>query len=124
MSNLTAMNVYRLSSCVELTTGAALVFAPTIVMTLLFGPALGENTIYVAQLYGVAIISLGLTGWKKPCPITSKITLLFYNSAASIILCRFAISGIATGLMAWPAALLHLGIGLWMIKDRLSQQSN
>lgn len=117
-------NLYQLASLLELITGAALVILPATVMELLFGSSIEATGNHIAQLYGLALIGLGLASWGIPCPKSGKIALLFYNNLAGLLLLYLAFQGIAQGFMVWPAAILHLALGLLIAKERFSHHSD
>ena len=117
------VNLYSIAAIIELVSGAGLVVAPVLVIQLLFGSSVGATAHYISQLYGMALIGLGVTCWGKNCNNQTKIGLMLYNCLAALLLLSFAIRGIAMGIMVWPAALLHLGLGALMVGDRLFDRS-
>ena len=71
--------LYPLASIIELASGAGLVVAPALVMQLLFGSSIGSAGDHVAQLYGIALLGLGVTCWGKNCNDQTKNGLMLYN---------------------------------------------
>ena len=120
MTKLSRINLYKLGAILELATGAALVVCPALVMQLLFGSPLGSGGDHVAQLYGLALLGLGVACWGDSCADQSQKGLMMYNSVAAIVLISFAVRGIAAGLMVWPAGLMHLALGSLMVWDLFS----
>ena len=57
------LNTRRLSCLVELATGTALLLTPGLAMTLIVGSSLPNGGNQMAQLFGAAIICLGLSCW-------------------------------------------------------------
>ena len=112
----------RISCLVELSTGLPLVLVPGVVMTLLFGSPLPDGGDRLAQLFGAALIGLGISCWSASVPdaqpSSARLGLMLYNLAAALFLISFAVTGAAQGPMAGPAGLLHLVLGLLMLLDQ------
>lgn len=112
----------RISCLVELSTGVPLVLVPSVVMALLFGSPLADGGDQLAQLFGAALISLGISCWSagdlEAKPSTARLGLMLYNLAAALFLIGFAFTGAAQGPMVGPAGLLHLVLGLLMLLDQ------
>ena len=121
MTNLTRHST-RISCLVELSTGVPLVLVPGVVMTLLFGSPLSDGGDQLAQLFGAALIGLGISCWSASAPdarpSSARLGLILYNLTAALFLIGFAITGAAQGLMAGPAGMLHLVLGLLMLLDQ------
>jgi hypothetical protein len=121
MTNLTRHST-RISCLVELSTGVPLVLVPGVVMTLLFGSPLSDGGDQLAQLFGAALIGLGISCWSASAPdarpSSARLGLMLYNLTAALFLIGFAITGAAQGLMAGPAGMLHLVLGLLMLLDQ------
>jgi hypothetical protein len=121
MTNLTSHST-RISCLVELSTGVPLVLVPGVVMTLLFGSPLSDGGDQLAQLFGAALIGLGISCWSASAPdarpSSARLGLMLYNLTAALFLIGFAITGAAQGLMAGPAGMLHLVLGLLMLLDQ------
>ena len=121
MTNLTRHST-RISCLVELSTGVPLVLVPGVVMTLLFGSPLSDGGDQLAQLFGAALIGLGISCWSASAPdarpSSARLGLMLYNLTAALFLIGFAITGAAQGLMAGPAGMLHLVFGLLMLLDQ------
>jgi hypothetical protein len=121
MTNLTRHST-RISCLVELSTGVPLVLVPGVVMTLLFGSPLSDGGDQLAQLFGAALIGLGISCWSASAPdarpSSARLGLMLYNLTAALFLIGFAITGAAQGLMAGPAGMLHLVLGLLMLMDQ------
>ena len=121
MTNLTRHST-RISCLVELSTGVPLVLVPGVVMTLLFGSPLSDGGDQLAQLFGAALIGLGISCWSASAPdarpSSARLGLMLYNLTAARFLIGFAITGAAQGLMAGPAGILHLVLGLLMLLDQ------
>ena len=59
------LDTQRLSCLVELATGTALLLTPGFAMTLIFGSSVPNGGNQMAQLFGAAIICLGLSCWSN-----------------------------------------------------------
>ena len=110
--------LYRFAAVIELVTGVSLLVLPTLVMQLLFRSppsAAGEQ---LTQLYGLALIGLGMACWGKPCPAPAKRGLLIYNCAASILLIALAFRELSGGVAVWLGTGVHLILSVFMIRDQ------
>ena len=84
------MNIQRLSCLIELTTGTALLLTPGLAMTLIVGSSLPNGGNQMAQLFGAAIICLGLSCWSKDQAtgrdVMPSIGLTTYNILSGLLL--------------------------------------
>jgi hypothetical protein len=88
----------------EAVTGLALVVAPALVVRLLLGAELAGIAGPVARVAGIALVGLGLACWPGP-PRTGMLT---YSAAVTLYLAYLGLTGVASGLLLWPAVALHL----------------
>ena len=116
------LNPQRLSCLVELGTGTALLLTPGLAMTLIVGSSLPNGGNQMAQLFGTAILCLGLSCWsssgsteRTSMPV---IGLTAYNVIAGLLLALFSITGVANAIVAIPAALLHIALGVVLFIDQ------
>ena len=116
------LNPQRLSCLVELGTGTALLLTPGLAMTLIVGSSLPKGGNQMAQLFGAAILCLGLSCWsssgsneRTSMPV---IGLTAYNVIAGLLLALFSITGVANAIVAIPAALLHIALGVVLFIDQ------
>ena len=116
------LNPQRLSCLVELGTGAALLLTPGLAMTMIVGSSLPNGGNQMAQLFGAAILCLGLSCWSSNASTerTSMpvIGLTAYNVIAGVLLALFSITGVANAIVAIPAALLHIALGVALFVDQ------
>ena len=86
----------RISCLVELSTGLPLVLAPDVVMTLLFGSPVPGGGHQLAQLFGAALIGLGISCWSASAldakPSSARLGLMLYNLTAALFLIGFAVT--------------------------------
>ena len=96
-------NVLTFAAIGEAATGLALLLFPSLVGQLLLGEQLTGVAIPVARVAGIALISLGIACWPGP-PLVG---MLFYNGAVALYLACLGFAGSFTGVLLWPAVLLH-----------------
>ena len=117
------LNAQRLSCLVELATGTALLLTPGLAMTMIVGSSLPNGGNQMAQLFGAAIICLGLSCWSNsPSSCQDEmpsIGLTTYNIISGFLLSLFAFSGDARASVVLPAALLHIALGVALLRRKL-----
>ena len=117
------LNAQRLSCLVELATGTALLLTPELAMTMIVGSSLPNGGNQMAQLFGAAIICLGLSCWfnsQSSCQDEMpSIGLTTYNIISGFLLSLFAFSGDARSSVVLPAALLHIALGVALLRRKL-----
>ena len=119
----TRSTLYRLSSAIELITGITLLLLPSVVVPLLFNAASSAAAEALMQLYGLALIGLGVACWESPCALPAKRGLLVYNSSAAVFLIILGSQELSGGAAVWAGALIHLVLGALMIRDQSSYAS-
>jgi hypothetical protein len=87
----------------EAATGVALLIVPSLVGRLLFGEELTGVAIAVARVTGIALIALGVACW----PGTPLFGMLTYSAAVTLYLAYVGFAGGLTGILLWPAVVLH-----------------
>jgi hypothetical protein len=88
----------------EASTGLALLIVPGLVGRLLLGEELTGMAIPVARVAGLALVALGVACW----PGTPLVGMLTYSAAVTVYLAYLGFTGSSTGLLLWPAVVLHL----------------
>ena len=96
--------VLVLAAVGEAATGVALLIVPSLVGQLLLGEELTGVAIPVARVTGIALIALGVACW----PGTPLIGMLTYSAAVTLYLAYVGFSGGLTGILLWPAVVLHV----------------
>ena len=96
--------VLILTAVAEAATGAALLIVPSLVGRLLFGEELTGVAIPVARVTGIALIALGVACWPGP-PLVGMLT---YSAAVTLYLAYVGFAGGLTGILLWPAVVLHV----------------
>ena len=110
--------VLALAAVGETATGAALVLVPSLVGQLLLGMELTGITLIVARVAGIALIGLGVACWPGP----PRVGMLTYSAAVTLYLAYVGVSGAATGLLLWPAVVLHAILTLLLTLASASEQ--
>ena len=93
-----------LTAVSEIATGAALLIVPSLVGQLLLGEELTGIAIPVARVADIALIALGIACWPGP-PLVGMLT---YSAAITLYLAYLGIAGVSTGILLWPAVVLHV----------------
>ena len=96
--------VLVLAAVSEAATGAALLIVPSLVGQLLFGTELTGIAMIVARVTGIALIALGVACW----PGTPLVGMLSYSVAVTLYLAYIGFAGGLTGILLWPAVVLHV----------------
>ena len=117
-------SLYRVATAVELITGITLLCLPGLMIQLLFQTDASGAERHLAQLYGLALVGLGVACASEPCPRSAQRGLLIYNSFAAVLLFALIAKAISGGLVVWAAACLHLALGVLMIIDQLQPRSH
>lgn len=93
-----------LAAVSEAATGIALLLVPSLVGQLLLGAELTGAAATVARVTGLALIALGIACW----PGTPLAGMLTYSVTVTLYLAYVGIAGGPTGILLWPAVVLHL----------------
>jgi hypothetical protein len=86
----------------ETATGLALLIVPSLVVHLLLGQDLANVAVPVARVAGIALVGLGISLWPGP-PLLG---MLIYSAAVTLYLAYLGFDG-SSGLLLWPAVVLH-----------------
>jgi hypothetical protein len=104
--------VLVLAAVSEAATGVALLIVPSLVGQLLFGAELTGISITVARVTGIALIALGVACW----PGTPLVGMLTYSAAVTLYLAYVGFTGGFTGILLWPAVVLHVILTALLIR--------
>jgi hypothetical protein len=114
-----AMNRVLIFAAVgEAATGMALLIAPSLVGRLLLGEELAGIAIPVARVAGIALIALGVACW----PGTPLLGMLTYSAAVTLYLAYVGLSGGSSGMLLWPAVVLHVILTALLIRASTSKK--
>jgi hypothetical protein len=97
----------------EAATGVALLIAPSLVGRLLLGEELTGMAIPVARVAGIALIALGVACWPGP----PRVGMLTYSAAVMLYLAYLGFAGGLTGILLWPAVVLHVILTVLLAPD-------
>jgi hypothetical protein len=100
----------------EIATGLALLAVPSLVGQLLLVEGLTGAALTVARVAGIALVGLGVACW----PGTPIVGMLIYSAAVAIYLAYVGLAGGATGILLWPAVVLHLTLTALLIREAAS----
>ena len=81
-----------------------MLIAPSLIGQLLFGAELTGIAMTVARVAGIALIALGVACW----PGTPLAGMLTYSAAVTLYLAYVGFAGGLTGILLWPAVILHV----------------
>ena len=110
--------VLILAAVGEAATGVALLIVPSLVGRLLFGEELTGVAIPVARVTGIALIALGVACW----PGTPLVGMLTYSAAVTLYLAYVGFAGGLTGILLWPAVVLHVILTALLIRASTSDK--
>ena len=96
----------------EVATGLALLLVPSLVGQLLLGVELTGIATTVARVTGIALIGLGVACWPGP----PRIGMLIYSAAVTLYLAYVGVSGGSSGMLLWPAVVLHAIIAALLVR--------
>jgi len=99
------------AATIEAATGLALLIVPSFVARLLLGEELTTVAVPVARVAGIALIALGNACWPGP-PLVS---MLIYSTVVALYLAYLGFAGTFTGVLLWPAVVLHLILTMLLI---------
>ena len=108
------------TAIVETATGAGLLLAPAMPVSLLLGATLeGSVATIVARVLGAALVALGLVCWLARDDFSSPASrglvagLLFYDVAAPALLAFAWLGPELRGVALWPAVVAHAALAMW-----------
>ena len=95
---------------IEAVTGLVLLVSPSLLARLLIGSNIDGPAIIVANIAGLALISLAIACWPRleENDRGSCVALLVYNLTVALLLAQAGSSSTASGFLLWPAVLIHL----------------
>lgn len=91
------------SALAEAATGMALLLMPSLVAQLLLGAELSGVALPVARVAGIALLGLSAACWPGP-PLLG---MWLYSALVTLYLAYAGFTGSATGVLLWPAVILH-----------------
>ena len=106
-------SVLALAAVGETATGVALLLVPSLVGQWLFGAELSGVGLTMARVTGIALIGLGIACWPGP----ALFGMLAYSTGAALYLAWVGLSGASSGVLLWPAVVLHLILAALLIRS-------
>lgn len=115
-------NLLVLTAVLESATGLALLLAPALVASVLFGVGLDAPiALVVARIAGAALLALALACWlsrddgRSRSAVGLVSALLLYNVAATAVLIHAGLGLKPSGIALWPAVAAHVALAFWCI---------
>jgi hypothetical protein len=102
----------------EAATGLALLIVPSLVGQMLLGEELTGVAIPVARVAGIALIALGVACWPGP----PQVGMLTYSAAVMLYLAYVGFMGGLSGILLWPAVILHVILTGFLIRASTSHK--
>ncbi len=97
-------------------TGLALLLLPSTVGQLLLGAELTGPATIVARVAGIALSALAFACWPGP----PRLGMLAYSTAIMAYLAYLGLTGAASGVLLWPAVLVHLILSVLLARELLT----
>ena len=110
-----------IASLAEAATGVVLLAYPPIVIRLLFGAEIAGAGVVMSRIAGISLIALGMACWPDGAPNRPLTGMLSYSALAALYLAYLGFSHEWTGILLWPAIVVHTGLSAILVRT-LSQQ--
>jgi hypothetical protein len=110
--------VLALAAAGEAGLGLVLLVYPPIVVSLLLGTDVAEAGIVVSRVAGIALIALGVACWPGP----PRVGMLTYSAAVTLYLAYVGFAGGFTGILLWPAVVLHVILTILLARAATSDK--
>jgi hypothetical protein len=102
-----------LAAVIEVGTGVGLLVVPSLVVRLLLGAELAGVSIPVARVTGIALIAFGVCCWPGSTALCGMLT---YGALVTVYLAYLGLLGGFTGILLWPAVVLHAVLTLLLAR--------
>jgi hypothetical protein len=112
-------HVLTVAAILEIGTGLALFFVPTLVGRLLLGAELSGAAFPIARVLGIALIALGVACW----PGTPLCGMLIYSAAVTLFLGYGGFVGRFSGILLWPVVIAHLILTALLTRALISNKT-
>jgi hypothetical protein len=113
-------NFHIVSAAIEVGTGLVMIALPALLAALLLGATLATSLEAVmARLAGVVLLALGVACWLAASDAQSRAArglasgVVLYDAGAVAILLHAALGLGLSGIVLWPAALVHAALAIW-----------
>jgi hypothetical protein len=113
--------IVRAAASLEIGTGIGLMLLPQFLSMLLFGAPLEGAGVPVARFAGLVLLALGIACLSpaEPSGRGAVSGLFVYNVGAAILFIWLGLATALHGILLWPAAILHAGIGAALLPQFL-----
>ena len=117
--------LHKVTALVEIPTGLGLIAVPAVVVRILFGAEIAGAAIPLGRVAGVAVLALGVACWlasfdAQSCAARGVVTaMVIYNLGAVFVLGAAGFQSQPTGILLWPAVILHAAMSIWCITNLL-----
>jgi hypothetical protein len=118
---MTPTQLFVVTAVMEVGAGVALLVAPAIIISLLFGPSEAEAAIALGRLAGAALVSLGAACWWARHDGGGAASrglvsgLLIYNAAVVALVLSGSLGSISP--LLWAAVVLHGAMTIWCVRS-------
>ena len=99
-------------------TGLALLVLPAFMGRLLLGVELTGAAIPAARVAGIALIGLAVAS----VPTRAVLGMLTYSALVTLYLCYLGLAGGFTGILLWPAVVVHAVLTVLLARGRFKQE--
>jgi hypothetical protein len=106
----------------EAGTGLLLLILPSVPLALLLGVEdAARESIFVARLFGAALLAIGVACWLGRSDTSSRAQLgliggvLVYDAAAAMLLAYARLYLSLAGIALWPAVVVHVVLAAWCV---------
>jgi hypothetical protein len=110
------------TAVVEAGTGLLLLMLPAGVFASLLGVReAGEEALLLGRVLGSALLAIGVACWLArrdqggPAQHGVLVGVLIYDAAAAALLASASLILNMTGLLLWPAVVLHTALAVWCV---------
>ena len=111
--------ILMFAALAETGTGVILLAYPPIVVRLLFDAEIVGAGVIMSRLAGIALIGLGVTCW----PGTPLVGMLTYSVVVTLYLAFVGFASGLTGILLWPAVVLHVILMALLLSTRASTRN-
>jgi hypothetical protein len=111
----------KVTAIIEGITGLGLLAVPGLIVHLLLNADISGAAVPLGRVAGVALLSLAVACWfarhdvqsHAARGIVSAVTV--YNIGATLVLSAAGLQMQPTGIVLWPAVIVHAGMAVWCV---------
>jgi hypothetical protein len=93
-------------------------FYPSLVVRLLFGTEVSDAGTLMSRIAGITLIALGVACWPGP----PQVGMSTYGTAVALYLAYVGFAGGSTGILLWPAVVLHVILTILLTRASTSEK--